>query len=136
MEICKMNIEISDGELLDKISILEIKLKKIKDDKKRFWVNQEIGILIPKIVNNLKRIYPKSKIYKSLFNINKQIWNVEDKIRKKEDKKEFDNQFIQLARKVYYLNDKRYVIKNKINILTSSNIREIKEYKEYGNGGY
>jgi hypothetical protein len=128
-----MKIEVSNGELLDKISILEIKLKKIKDDLKRFWINLELKLLISELYNIkiFKVIYPKSKLYKSLFNVNKKLWNVEDKLRKKEIKKEFDNEFVQLARKVYHLNDKRYKIKTEINIITASKVREIKEYKEY-----
>lgn len=128
-----MNIEIpvSAGELLDKLSILEIKLKNIKDDKKLQNIKKERDFL-KKIVDEKLHSYKElNSMKKSLFEVNSILWNVEDDIRIKESKKEFDSEFIDLARKVYYTNDKRFELKNLINSNLGSLIKEEKGYQKY-----
>ena len=127
----KINVPASIGELFDKITILEIKKKKIKDKEKLKHVNVELNLL-----NNVvrKKKINKRKILKlinALKLINLKLWNVEDKLRKLEKEKSFKSLFIQKARSVYILNDKRSVIKNNINIETNSNVNEVKSYEKY-----
>ena len=126
----KIFAEISIGELLDKISILEIKLKKIKEKKKLVFIKKE-----NKILNQLKKKCKLKKeiniLYKSLRETNNKLWNIENKIRKHEYLNKFDKNFINLARKVYITNDKRSEIKLKINSFTKSNIMEMKSYSKY-----
>ena len=127
----KINVPASVGELFDKITILEIKKKKIKDKEKLKYVNVELNLL-----NNVvrKKKINKRKIFKlinALKSINLKLWNVEDKLRKLEKEKSFKSLFIQKARSVYTLNDKRSVIKNNINIETNSNVNEVKSYEKY-----
>jgi hypothetical protein len=122
MNIC--SIPVSLGELYDKYSILEIKSEKINDEHKLFEIKKEINFLKPYIDKfNLSEEF-KDKIK----NVNLQLWNIEDNIRKKEKKNEFDNEFIQLARDVYITNDERAKIKNDINKYLNSEINEIKSY--------
>ena len=126
----KILAEISVGELLDKISILETKRMKINDKKKLIFINNEF-----KILNKIKKKISLKKevnfFYKQLKNTNKNLWNIENKIRKHEKLKKFDKNFIFLARKVYQVNDQRSKIKLKINTCMRSNIVEIKSYSEY-----
>ena len=127
----KINVPASIGELFDKITILEIKKKKIKDKEKLKHVNVELNLL-----NNVvrKKKINKRKILKlinALKLINLKLWNVEDKLRKLEKEKSFKSLFIQKARSVYILNDKRSVMKNNINIETNSNVNEVKSYEKY-----
>tara|TARA_Y100000591_G_scaffold182956_1_gene157952 strand:+ start:101 stop:487 length:387 start_codon:yes stop_codon:yes gene_type:complete len=127
----KINVPASIGELFDKITILEIKKKKIKDKVKLKHVNNEL-LLLNGIVK--KKIINKRKIYKlvsKLKNINLKLWNVEDKLRKLEKEKSFKSLFIRKARSVYILNDKRSIIKNEINNLTNSEVNEVKSYEKY-----
>ena len=127
----KINVPASIGELFDKITILEIKKKKIKDKEKLKHVNKELNFL-NKVVT--KKKINKRKILKlinTLKSINLKLWNVEDKLRKLEKEKSFKSLFIQKARSVYILNDKRSVIKNNINIETNSNVNEVKSYEKY-----
>tara|TARA_B100000212_G_scaffold329441_1_gene294682 strand:+ start:497 stop:883 length:387 start_codon:yes stop_codon:yes gene_type:complete len=127
----KINVPASVGELFDKITILEIKKKKIKDKEKLKHVNAELNLL-NKVVT--KKKINKRKILKSinaLKSINLKLWNVEDKLRKLEKEKSFKSLFIQKARSVYILNDKRSVMKNNINIETNSNVNEVKSYEKY-----
>ena len=127
----KINVPASVGELFDKITILEIKKKKIKDKEKLKHVNVELNLL-NKVVT--KKKINKRKILKlinALKSINLKLWNVEDKLRKLEKEKSFKSLFIQKARSVYILNDKRSVIKNNINIETNSNVNEVKSYEKY-----
>ena len=127
----KINVPASIGELFDKITILEIKKKKIKDKEKLKHVNAELNLL-NKVVT--KKKINKRKILKlinALKSINLKLWNVEDKLRKLEKEKSFKSLFIQKARSVYILNDKRSVIKNNINIETNSNVNEVKSYEKY-----
>ena len=127
----KINVPASIGELFDKITILEIKKKKIKDKEKLKHVNAELNLL-NKVVT--KKKINKRKILKlinALKSINLKLWNVEDKLRKLEKEKSFKSLFIQKARSVYILNDKRSVMKNNINIETNSNVNEVKSYEKY-----
>ena len=127
----KINTPISVGELFDKITILEIKRAKIKDKNKLVHVKKELALL-RKIIKD-KKINKKniSKLINQLKNINLRLWNVEDKLRIHEKNKSFKTEFITLARKVYFMNDKRAKFKNKINIQTKSQINEVKSYEEY-----
>jgi len=126
----KILTEISVGELLDKISILEIKIKNIKDSNKLTHINKEY-----KILSKIKKKFKIKKIVYSYYNqlkkININLWNIENKIRKHEKLKKFDKTFIHLARKVYFTNDKRSQIKFKINKAMNSNIIEMKSYSKY-----
>ena len=127
----KISVPISVGELFDKISILEIKTKKIKDKSNLKIIKFELSEL-KKIINNKKLNKSYNKIqYQKLLKINNRLWSIEDNKRKYEVTKKFDKKFIELARKVYLLNDKRAEIKNKININSGSRIREVKSYKKY-----
>jgi len=127
----KISVPISVGELFDKISILEIKTKKIKDKSNLKIIKFELSEL-KKIINNKKLNKSYNKIqYQKLLKINTRLWSIEDNKRKYEVTKKFDKKFIELARKVYLLNDKRAEIKNKINVNTGSKIREVKSYKKY-----
>ena len=124
-------VPISTGELIDKISILKIKKKKIKNKSKLKNIINEL-LLLNKILNKNFKKNNKILIYeKKLTQINKKLWDIEDKIRNLEAKKIFNKQFINLARSVYITNDKRSEIKRKINQLTGSNIKEEKSYKSY-----
>ena len=127
----KISVPISVGELFDKISILEIKKIKIKDKTKLQDIKFELNAL--KQILTKKRLHKKNnkEEYAKLFNINKRLWNIEDKKRSYEKSKKFDKAFIELARKVYLLNDRRAKIKNKINHISGSMIREIKSYEKY-----
>lgn len=128
----KINIEISVGELLDKISILKIKLKKINDPEKQSLLKKEYDILIKKMIKyKIDKNQIVSKLFQNLLGINEILWDIEDKIRVKEKNKSFDSEFIELARSVYFTNDKRSDIKKEINTLTNSQIEEVKEYEKY-----
>tara|TARA_B100000676_G_scaffold218659_1_gene215548 strand:+ start:208 stop:594 length:387 start_codon:yes stop_codon:yes gene_type:complete len=127
----KISVPISVGELFDKISILEIKTKKIKDKTNLKVIKFEL-LELKRIIKNKKLNKSFNKIqYQKLLKINNRLWSIEDNKRKYEVTKKFDKKFIELARKVYLLNDKRAEIKNKININSGSRIREVKSYKKY-----
>ena len=127
----KILSEISAGELLDKISILEIKLKKIKNTESLKEINKEYNIL-KKVKDSNIILNEKTKdLYKQIKSVNENLWDIEDKLRICEKDKKFDKTFIDLAREVYFNNDKRAKIKNQINNLLGSNIKEIKEYVDY-----
>ncbi len=127
----KISVPISIGELFDKISILEIKTKKIKDKTNLKVIKFEL-LELKRIIKNKKLNKSFNKIqYQKLLKINNRLWSIEDNKRKYEVTKKFDKKFIELARKVYLLNDKRAEIKNKININSGSRIREVKSYKKY-----
>ena len=127
----KILSEISAGELLDKISILEIKLEKVKDKigqeeiKKEYKILKEIQSSSVKLENKIK------DLFKSIKEVNLNLWEVEDNLRICEKNKDFGKKFIELAREVYFNNDKRAKIKSEINELLGSNIREIKQYVKY-----
>ena len=125
MSICY--IPISIGELFDKYSILLIKLEKINNTDKIIYINKELELL-KQIINKYNI---DENLFNNLLNINKNLWEIEDDIRKKEHYKEFDKDFIELARNVYKYNDIRAEIKNQINILFNSDIIEIKDYNNY-----
>jgi hypothetical protein len=124
-----ITIPVSVGELIDKYTILQIKRSKVSADKLP-KVENESKQLLP-LVGKFLAIDPISTLYEDLIGINLQLWNVEDDIRKLEKEKDFGDKFVELARAVYHLNDERFVIKNKINLLTDSDIQEVKQYIDY-----
>ena len=127
----KILSEISPGELLDKISILEIKLEKVKDKNSLEEIKKEHKIL-KEIQTSSVDITGKIKdLFQSVKNVNIKLWNIEDKLRIYEKNKNFDKNFIELARGVYFNNDKRAKLKNEINEILKSDIREIKQYVNY-----
>ena len=127
----KILSEISAGELLDKISILEIKLEKIKDKADQEEINKEYKIL-KEVQNSSLEVTDKLKtLFKVIKEINLNLWNIEDKLRICEKNKDFGQTFIELARNVYLNNDKRSKIKLEINKILDSNLREIKQYANY-----
>ena len=127
----KIIVEVSIGELLDKISILEIKQEKIKDPEKLKFINIEHSILKDQLKNNVKYDDKLKNMYLSLKNINYELWAIEDEKRECEKNKDFEEKFIKLSRDIHFLNDDRAKIKLEINIHSGSKIREIKEYKKY-----
>jgi len=127
----KIIIEVSIGELLDKISILEIKLQKIKNPEKLRFIKDEYSILKNQLEKKIKSSSELNELYKSLKEINSKLWVIEDEKRLCEKEKEFDEKFIKLSREVHFLNDDRAKIKLEINNLTNSKIKEIKEYTNY-----
>ena len=127
----KILSEISAGELIDKISILEIKLEKIKNKASQDEINKEYNIL-KEVQNSSIEMTEKLKtLLKEIKDVNLNLWNVEDKLRICEKNKDFGQNFIKLARDVYLNNDKRSKIKSKINEVLGSNIKEIKQYVDY-----
>ena len=125
-------IPISNGELVDKYTILEIKKQNINDSDKIAIVNNEIKLL-KQFVEILFKKYEINNQYKKLKEINQKLWNIEDSIRIKEKKQEFDEEFISIARNVYVNNDIRANIKKQINKITNSLIEEVKSYEDYKN---
>jgi hypothetical protein len=125
-----VTIPVSVGELIDKLSILQVKKLKITNPERLKYVSEEFELLYSQSevyfqVNEIK------SLYESLTEVNSALWDVEDKLRVFESDKKFDEEFIDLARKVYYTNDERFRLKNEINSITSSKIREVKDYKPY-----
>ena len=127
----KILVEVSIGELLDKISILEIKLDKIKDSQNLKFISNEHSILKKQLDNNVKSDDKLIKFFQSLKEINEKLWVIEDEKRQCEKDKDFGKQFIKLSRDVHFLNDQRAKIKLDINNHTGSSIKEIKEYTSY-----
>ena len=127
----KIIVEVSVGELLDKISILEIKQEKIKDPEKLKYINYEHSILKEQLEKNVQTNDELEKLFKSIKDINLKLWKIEDKKRLCEKEKKFDENFIKISRDVHFLNDDRSKVKLEINNLTSSKVREIKEYTSY-----
>ena len=127
----KIIVEVSVGELLDKISILEIKQGKIKDPEKLKFINNEHSILKNQLEKNVKSDDNLNKLYQSLKEINAKLWVIEDDKRQCEKNKDFGEKFIKLSRDVHFLNDDRAKIKLEINNHTGSAIKEIKEYTNY-----
>ena len=127
----KIIVEVSIGELLDKISILEIKQEKIKDPEKLRFISNEHSILKDQLDNNVKSDDKLNKLFQSLKEINAKLWIIEDNKRLCEKEKKFDEKFIKLSRDVHFLNDDRAKIKLEINDYTGSTIKEIKEYTSY-----
>ena len=127
----KILSEISAGELLDKISILEIKLEKIKNKANQEIINKEYKIL-KEVQNSSIEVTEKLKtLVKKIKEVNQNLWDIEDKLRFCEKNKDFGKNFIELARGVYFNNDKRAKIKSEINKLLGSNIKEVKQYVNY-----
>jgi hypothetical protein len=125
-----ITIPISVGELIDKLSILHVKQTKITNEDKLEYVNKEF-----KLLHNMSSEYlnqPEIEtLYHSLVTVNSELWNIEDELRVLETRKSFNVDFIELARKVYFTNDKRFELKNEINKFTDSEIREVKDYVKY-----
>ena len=127
----KIIVEVSIGELLDKISILEIKEEKIKDPEKLKFILNEHSILRKQLDNNVKSDDELNKLFQSLKEINAKLWVIEDDKRLCEKEKNFSEKFIKISRDVHFLNDDRAKIKLEINNHTGSSIKEIKEYTSY-----
>lgn len=123
-----MNIEVSNGEIVDKLTILEIKLENIRDERKLSNLRKEYHLLDEIVAAIISKDHP---LYLELLDINKQLWNIEDRIRELERQKDFGQEFIEVARSVYFTNDKRSEVKRKINDLTNSSLTEEKSYESY-----
>lgn len=125
-----ISIPVSIGEMIDKLSILQVKKIKVKDETKLEYINKEFELLYnfsSEYLNNPET----DSIYHKLVSVNTDLWEIEDKLRIMEKEKNFDNEFVSLARKVYFTNDERFRLKNEINLVTKSEIREVKEYVKY-----
>ena len=127
----KILVEVSVGELLDKISILEIKKDKVKDEEKLKFIINEHEILKEQLDKNIKTDEKINKLYQSLKKINAKLWVIEDDKRQCEKESDFGEKIIKLSRDVHFLNDDRAKIKLEINNITGSKIKEIKEYTSY-----
>ena len=127
----KILIEVSVGELFDKISILEIKKNKIKDKEKLKYIVNEYNLLKEQMVNTVKLNEKLSGLFDTLKDINSKLWVIEDDKRLCEKNSDFGEKFIKLSRDIHFLNDKRASIKLEINNQTGSKIKEIKEYTSY-----
>ena len=127
----KIVVEVSVGELLDKISILEIKKEKIKDPEKLRFINNEHDVLKDQFLKNVKSDEKLDSLFKFLKEINNKLWVIEDDKRLCEKNSDFGDKFIKLSRDVHFLNDERAKIKLEINNHTGSKIKEIKEYTSY-----
>jgi len=127
----KILVEVSVGELFDKISILEIKQEKIKDAEKLKFIDEEHSILKDELNKNVKSDQKLNELFETLKKINAKLWIIEDNKRQCEKDKDFTEKFIKLSRDVHLLNDERAKIKLKINNFTGSKIKEIKEYTNY-----
>ena len=123
-----MQIEVSNGEIADKLAIIEIKLERIKDTLKQTNLRKEYDILNDAVASIIDKNH---QFYKDLYIINNQLWDIEDHIRDLERVKDFGDDFVQTARSVYFINDKRSDVKRKINELTGSNLTEEKSYEQY-----
>ena len=123
-----MKIEVSNGEIADKLTIIEIKLKHIKDEAKIKNLKKEYAVLDEAVSRIIKKDH---ELYIALLNINQELWDIEDTIRDLERAKDFGDEFVKTARAVYFTNDKRSDIKRKINELTGSNLVEEKSYQKY-----
>ncbi len=123
-----MKIEVSNGELIDKLSILEIKLNKIQDSEKLKNIRKEYSLLEKAASLIIKRDDP---LYRQLLDINQKLWEIEDRIRELEKNKDFSSEFIETARMVYFNNDIRAKIKQEINLKTNSDLFEEKSYEDY-----
>lgn len=123
-----MRIEVSNGEIIDKLTILQIKLERIKDEQKLKNIRKEYDDLQKKADSVMRRDNP---LYKALYEVNCELWDIEDHIRDLERRKDFGSDFIETARSVYFKNDRRAEIKKEINIVTSSGFTEEKSYEKY-----
>ena len=127
----KILVEVSVGELLDKISILEIKKEKILNTESLEFINREYSVLKEQLSKNVKSDEKLNKLFESLKNINTKLWDIEDEKRLYEKNSDFGENFIKVSRDIHFLNDDRSKIKLEINKYTGSKIREIKEYTSY-----
>jgi hypothetical protein len=123
-----MKIEVSNGEIVDKLTIIEIKLENIKNEQKLANLKVEYEILNKAVGLIIDKTNP---LYLELLEINKKLWTIEDRIRELEKNKDFSAEFIEVARSVYFTNDKRSDVKRKINDLTNSDLVEEKSYEDY-----
>ncbi len=123
-----MKLEVSNGEIADKLTIIEIKLEKIKDEAKLANIKNEYEVVNQAMSTIMDKSHP---LYLQLYEINKRLWMIEDHIRDLERAKDFDDDFVQTARSVYFINDDRSDVKRKINELTGSKLFEEKSYEEY-----
>lgn len=126
-----INTPVSPGEVLDKITILEIKSINISDSKKLKNVTYELEILLQTWDQHVEKSNKIDNLKQQLKKVNQDLWNIEDNIRIKESKKEFDDEFIQIARSVYVENDKRAAVKKAVNLLLGSELVEEKSYEDY-----
>ena len=129
-----MKIEVSNGEIIDKYTILEIKLSKIKDANKLINIKHEYNTLTPDVEHIYSSCNDSTQLevlHKNLLEVNKKLWKIEDDIRECERANDFGQTFIDLARAVYYVNDDRSYVKKEINIFTGSDLVEEKSYEEY-----
>ena len=124
-------IKVSPGELIDKITILKLKNKFIQNENQLKNINMELDILLPILKKNNLDTNEFEQLTDELYNINNKLWEIEDNIRDKERLSDFGEEFVKLARDVYFTNDKRSEIKKKINILAGSKIIEEKSYSDY-----
>tara|TARA_B100000965_G_scaffold184214_1_gene153768 strand:- start:441 stop:833 length:393 start_codon:yes stop_codon:yes gene_type:complete len=127
----KILVEVSVGELLDKITILEIKKEKIKDNESLKFINDEYNILKGEFDKNIKFDEKLKKLFNSLKDINSKLWSIEDEKRMCEKNSDFGDLFIKISREIHFLNDERSKVKLEINSYTGSKIREIKKYTNY-----
>ena len=127
----KINIPVSVGELIDKLTILELKRQWTNNSERLKHILHEMSELEKLYEQNIEKKDEIIEHRADLYEINRYLWMIEDRIRKKENRKEFDGEFIQLARDVYITNDKRFEVKNKINNLLNSEIKEVKTYESY-----
>ena len=127
----KILVEVSVGELLDKISILEIKKGKIKDPKKLEFINNECNILRGQLDKNVKSDEKLDNLFQSLKEINSKLWVIENEKRMCEKNSDFGEKFVKLSRDVHFLNDERAKIKLLINEQSGSKIKEVKQYTDY-----
>ena len=127
----KILVEVSVGELLDKLSILEIKQEKIKDSEKLKYINDEYAVLKEQLKENVHSDNTLDKLFNSLKQINSKLWHIEDDKRMCEKNSDFGEKFIKLSRDVHFLNDERAKLKLEINNKTGSKIKEIKEFTKY-----
>ena len=125
-----VTIPVSVGELIDKLSILHVKQTKITNEDKLEYVNKEFELLYNMSSEYLNQPEIET-LYHSLVTVNSNLWDIEDELRVLESEKRFTGKFIDVARKVYFTNDERFILKNKINLLTDSEIREVKDYVKY-----
>jgi hypothetical protein len=125
-----ISIPVSVGEMIDKLSILQVKKIKVTNEEKLEFINKEFDLLYNFSSEFFKNLEIEL-IYEKLILVNTNLWDIEDQLRVLEKEKKFDSEFIELARKVYFTNDERFRLKNEINLLTSSEIREVKDYVKY-----
>jgi hypothetical protein len=125
-----ISVPVSIGEMIDKLSILQVKKNNVKDENKLVFIKKEFELLYNFSSEYLSNLETES-IYHRLVEVNSNLWDFEDKLRIMEKEQRFDDEFISLARKVYFTNDERFRLKNEINLITDSEIREIKDYVKY-----